>query len=326
MSADQHALDQRSVEWLTGVRDNVVWVVLVGLVVVLGIAAPEFATRENVLGVLQQSVVIGLLAVGLTFVFIGGSFDLSVGATLTLGAVVAIGLEPTSPSAAVLAMAVAVAAGFAVGAVNGIIVGGLGANALIATLGMTSVIAAVALIYSGAEHMSVFDPDPLFSVLGRSSALGVPVGVLVLLAAVAIAQVVLTRTVFGQQLFGVGSSESVATHAGLPVGRLRFCTFLIAAAAASVAGVVVASRVHNVDPAVGLGYEFDAITAVVLGGTSLFGGRGSAVGTLGGVLLLAVLSNGMNLLGVSYYGQQVVQGALLLLAVGLDVRVNGGRA
>ena len=326
MTDAQHVLDQSPLRLLVRVRENVVWVVLAGLVVVLSVAAPEFATRDNVLSVLQQSVVIGVLAVGLTFVFIGGSFDLSGGATLTLGAVVAIGLGPTSPLAAVLAMVVAVAAGFAVGAVNGIIVGGLGANPLIATLGMTSVVSAAALIYSGGEHVSVFNPAPLFSAVGGVSVLGLPVSVLVLLAAVVVAQVVLMRTVFGQQLFGVGSSESVARHAGLPVGQLRLWTFLFAGGAASVAGVVVASRVHNVDPTFGLGYEFDAITAVVLGGTSLSGGRGSAVRTLAGVLLLSVVSNGMNLLGASYYVQQVVQGALLLMAVGLDVRFNGGRA
>jgi ribose transport system permease protein len=326
MSTAQYTVNQSFAKLVASVRENVVWVVLVALVVVLSIAAPEFATRDNVLSVLQQSVVIGVLAVGLTFVFIGGSFDLSGGATLTLGAVVAIGLGPTSPSAAVVAIVVAVVAGFAIGAVNGLMVGGLGANPLIATLGMTSVISAVALIYTGGEHVSVFNPAPLFGAIGGVRVAGVPIAVLVLLAAVALGQVVLTRTVFGQQLFGVGSSESVARHAGLPVGRLRFQTFLVAGGAAAVAGVVVASRVHNVDPTFGLGYEFDAITAVVLGGTSLLGGRGSAVRTLAGVLLLAVVSNGMNLLGASYYVQQVVQGALLLAAVGMDVHVNRRRA
>jgi ribose/xylose/arabinose/galactoside ABC-type transport system permease subunit len=296
-----------------------VWIVLIVVAAGLSIVSDAFLGVDNLLNLVRQSAILGLVAVGLTFVFVGGAFDLSVGATVMLAAVVAIRTGPTSTTAALAAVLAASVAGAAVGLVNGVLVGRFGANSFIVTVGMQGVILGATLLYTGGRHVWTFEVAPLFAALGEGWVAGLPMPVVVFLVGAALGHVLLAGTVFGRAVRHVGTNVLAAHLSGLPVAAVRAGTFALAGLYAGVAGVLLAARVRNVDPSKGTGLEFDAITALVLGGTSLFGGRGSVTQTVGGVLLLGLLANGMVLLGFPASLQYVVKGVLLLGAATFDV-------
>lgn len=296
-----------------------VWLVLAVAVVALSLTSSAFLSVDNVLNLVRQSSILGLVAIGLTFVFVGGAFDLSVGATVMLAAVVAIGVNPASDLAAVGAALAAAAAGALVGLLNGVLVGRFGANSFIVTVGMQGVILGATLLYTGGRHVWTFDVAPLFAALGQGAVAGVPVPVVVFLGGAVLAHVALSWTVFGRAVRYMGTNAVAAELSGLPVVAVRAATFVLAGLYAGAAGLLLAARVRNVDPSKASGIELDAITALVIGGTSLFGGRGSVVQTVGGVLVLATLANGMVLLGVPASAQYVLKGVLLLGAATFDV-------
>jgi ribose transport system permease protein len=289
------------------------------LCVALWIATPFFATTANLTNVVEQSTVVGVLAVGMTFVILTGGIDLSVGSLVALCGVV-IGVLLQRDVSVWAAIAAGVSAGIAAGAVNGVMVTRGSLPPFIATLGMMSVARGTALLLSNGRPISDF-PDAL-RLLATSRMLGIPTPVVLMLALYAVAYFVLTRTVFGRYMYAIGGNEEATALAGVDVRLFKTLVYAISGLSASLCALLLLARLNSAQPIAGLGYELDAIAAVVIGGTSLLGGSGSVVGSLIGALLMSVLRNGLNLLGVSSYLQQVAIGVVIIAAVLIDMALR----
>jgi len=273
---------------------------------VLAAARPEFLSAANLLNLLRQCSINGLLAVGATFVLLTGGVDLSLGSVVALAGVLA---ALAGPGWAIFA---GLAAGGACGLLNGWLVSAARIAPFIVTLGMMTAARGLALVASGGRPVSRVAPELQW--LGSG---GAPIALL--LAVSALAYVLLAHTKSGRYLYAVGGNEAAARASGLAVGRVKRLAYTLCGALAGLAGLVLAGRITTGQPNAGAGYELDAIAAVVMGGTSLQGGSGGIAGTLAGVLLLAVLNNGMDLLNVSAYYQQIAKGVIIVGAIGLDL-------
>lgn len=295
---------------------------LVGLLLLclaLFIATPYFATLDNLRNVAEQSTVIGTLAIGMTFVIIAGGIDLSVGSVVALSGVV-LAMALRAGAGAPLAVALALLVGASAGALNGVLVTIGRLPPFIATLGTMSVARGLALLLADGRPISGF-PDGLRA-LATARWFGVPVSVVLMLALFAFAQLVLTRTVLGRFTYAIGGNAEAARLAGIPVRGYTTGTYIIAGISAALCATLLLARLNSAQPIAGIGYELDAIAAVVIGGTSLLGGSGSVLGTLLGALLMSVLRNGLNLLGVSSYIQQIAIGAVIVIAVLVDMALQ----
>ncbi|MCX7206064.1 MAG: ribose ABC transporter permease [Proteobacteria bacterium] len=284
---------------------------------VLSVMSRDFLTVNNLLNVLRQVSINALIAFGMTFVILLGGIDLSVGAVLALSSVaiasmMAAGIDP------VLATLFGVLAGAALGAVNGIIISRGKVAPFIATLGTMTVFRGLALVASDGRPITGFNSD-FFSMLGAGY-IGnlIPVPVITTMIAFVALWFILKKTVFGRHVYAVGGNEEASLISGVKVNRVKLWVYTLSGGLSALAGVILTSRLNSAQPNAGMGYELDAIAAVVLGGTSLSGGRGWIVGTLIGAVLIGVLNNGLNLLSVSSFYQQVIKGSVILLAVLLD--------
>ncbi|GAB49798.1 ABC transporter permease [Mobilicoccus pelagius] len=299
-------------DWLA---DNGALVGLVLVCVVMFIATPAFLTVPNLLNVGVQAAVVAILAFGMTFVIITGGIDLSVGSVAALSSIAAGWLVASAGLPGPVALLAAPLVGLLTGLVSGAAIAYGKLPAFIATLAMLSIARGLALVISGGRPIDM--PDAV-SALGGD--LGpVPVPILVLLVAWAVTAFVLNRTVFGRSLYAIGGNEEAARLAGLPVKRSLAAVYALSGLFAGIAGMVLAGRLASAQPQAASGYELDAIAAVVIGGASLAGGSGKATGTLIGALVLAVIRNGLNLLNVTAFWQQVVIGLVIAAAVGIDV-------
>ncbi|MBN9434859.1 MAG: ABC transporter permease [Bosea sp.] len=287
------------------------------LFVILSFAHPNFLSTGNITNVLRQVSINGILAIGMTFVILTGGIDLSVGSTLAVAGVVAgslvTGGEPFNPAVAFLA---AIAVGGLVGTVNGTLVARFGVPAFVATLGMLSMARGATLLYS--DGRPIPNLSPAFRWLGQGFIAGVPVPVIIFLAVFVVAWIVLRFTVYGRWVYAVGGNVKSARTAGIPTRSVIFSVYLLMGALAGLAGAILTARTTSALPQAGLGYELDAIAAVVIGGTSLTGGLGSVGYTLIGALIIGIISNGLDLMGVSSYYQQVIKGAIIVVAVLVD--------
>ena len=285
------------------------------LVVVMSLLSDDFLTAQNLLNVGVQAAVIAILAFGVTFVIIAGGIDLSVGSVAALSATV-LGFLATVQGVPVwLALPLAAATGVACGLVNGVLVAYGRLPSFIATLAMLSIGRGLSLVLSEGSPISL--PDSV-SVLGRSLGGRLPVPVLIMLVMVLVTAVILRRTFAGRAMYAIGGNEEAARLSGIRVKRHQLGIYALSGLFAAVAGIILASRLASAQPQAAQGYELDAIAAVVIGGASLAGGVGSAFGTLVGALILAVLRNGLNLLSVSAFWQQVVIGVVIAVAVLFD--------
>jgi ribose/xylose/arabinose/galactoside ABC-type transport system permease subunit len=282
-------------------------------------ATPHFATVANLLNVLEQSAVVGVVAIGMTFVILTGGIDLSVGSIVALAGI-AFGAAVRAGAPSPVAAGAAVAAGLACGAVNGALVTLGRLPPFIATLGMMSVARGAALMLTGGRPISGFPPG--VRALAHAAPLGVPAPVLVMLALYGVAYVVLTRTVYGRYVYAIGGNETAASMSGVRVRLHKGAVYAISGALSAVTALLLVARLDSAQPIAGMGYELDAIAAVVIGGASLLGGAGSVLGTLVGALLMSVLRNGLNLLGVSAYVQQVAIGTVIVAAVLVDMALR----
>jgi len=298
--------------WLA---DNGALVGLALVCLVMWIATPAFLTVPNLLNVGVQAAVVAVLAFGMTFVIITAGIDLSVGSVAALSSICAGWMVATAGLPGPMALLIAPLAGLVAGLVSGAAIAYGKLPAFIATLAMLSIARGLALVISGGRPIDM--PDAV-SALGGSVG-PVPVPILVLIAAWAVTAFVLNRTVFGRSLYAIGGNEEAARLAGLPVKRTLASVYAIAGLFSGVAGMVLAGRLASAQPQAASGYELDAIAAVVIGGASLAGGYGKATGTLIGALILAVIRNGLNLLNVTAFWQQVVIGLVIAAAVGIDV-------
>jgi ribose/xylose/arabinose/galactoside ABC-type transport system permease subunit len=283
--------------------------------VVLSIATPNFLEVRNLTNIVLQSAVIGIAAVGMTFVIVTAGIDLSVGSTVALaGMVAAIAMQGGAPGIAGLAVALGV--GILVGAFNGFAVTVIGVTPFIVTLATLAMGRGLTLAVSNGQ--TVFGFPASFTFFGQGSLLGLSFPVFLTLLIFLIGYLVLGRSVFGHQVYAVGGNREAARLAGVPVRRVTFLVYVIAGLCAGVSGIVLTGRLNSALPSSAVGLELDVIAAVVIGGTSLFGGRGSMFGTLIGVLLIGTLRNGLTLLNVDPFWVQFIQGVVIFLAVTID--------
>jgi ribose transport system permease protein len=289
---------------------------LLGLCVVLWALTPHFLTVSNLLNVAEQAAIIAIVATGMTFVIITGGIDLSVGSVLAFaGVVMASTLHAEVPLP--VALAVALGTGLFCGLVNGALITVGRLPPFIATLGMMSVARGTALMFTEGRPVSGFSGG--FRSLATGELLGIPVSVVIMVGVYVVAHFVLTRTKLGRYTYAIGGNEEAALLSGVNVKLYKAAVYGISGMLSGLAAVLLTARLNSAQPIAGMMYELDAIAATVIGGTSLLGGEGTVVGTLIGALIMAVLRNGLNLLGVSSFIQQVVIGSVIIAAVLVDM-------
>ena len=292
---------------------------LIGLSLLLWALTPYFLTVSNLLNVLEQTAINAIIAAGMTFVIISGGIDLSVGSLVALaGVVLALGLQAGWPAPAAIAAALAVGAAF--GILSGLSITWGRLPPFIATLGMMSVARGTALLFTDGRPISGFDAG--FRSLATGRLLGIPAPVLITIAVYLIAHLVLRRTRFGRYVYAMGGNEEATRLSGVNVRFHKTAVYAVSGLASAVAAVLLTARLNSAQPIAGMMYELDAIAAVVIGGTSLMGGDGAIGGTLIGALIMGVLRNGLNLLGVSSFVQQVVIGLVIVFAVLIDTALK----
>jgi ribose/xylose/arabinose/galactoside ABC-type transport system permease subunit len=292
---------------------TIVWLLL-AFVVVVALTNANFATTDNINAVLRQSSFTGIAALGMTLLITSEAFDLSVGSMLSVCAIATATLVPEVDIFG--ALVGAIAAGALLGAVNGLIVTKLRIPTLVATLGTLYVFLALGFIWTGGEIRVV--TQDAFLTLGLQNVFGLPLPFVVMLGVFAGCFVLLRYTSYGRLVRAVGTNERAAHFAGVPVARVRLVTFALVGCCVGLAAFLQTAQLSSATPTVGTGYELTVIAIVVLGGTSLSGGRGTLVGTLCAALFFAVLNNSLNLYGVSSYWTYVAVGAVLITALAID--------
>ncbi len=288
------------------------------LVIISSIASPRFLSPANIGNIILQISLVGIIAIGMTFVILTAGIDLSVGSTLALVGVLTAGIVTSH------GMVAGIAAGLAAGAIVGV-VNGLGVTLgrvqpFVMTLGMLGIARGLAFLYTGGEPIPV--NDETFLNIGTGYLFGLPITSVIFLVLLVGAALVLRYTAFGRYVFAIGSNDEAARLSGVHVGMYKLAVYTVVGLLTGVAGVLYASQLAVGTPVAGDGYELDAIAAVVVGGTSLFGGEGGMVGTLLGAATIGVLANILNLTNVSPFVQQLAKGVLIILAVMIKARAR----
>ncbi len=303
---------------------------LIALLIGFSLASPNFMQTTNMMSILQATSVNGVLAVAATLVIITGGIDLSVGTLMTFCAVMTDVVLTWGGVPLPLGVLAALGTGALVGLASGTFVAKMKIPPFIATLGVMLILKGLSLIVTGGRPI-YFNDTPGFTEISQGSLVGkilpalpLPNGVLILFLVAGAASYVLARTVLGRYCFALGSNEEAVRLSGVNVDRWKMAIYALAGAICGVAGLLIASRLNSAQPALGQGYELDAIAAVVIGGTSLAGGRGTILGTLIGALIISVLTNGLRILSVAPEWQTVITGAIIIVAVYADQLRRGG--
>lgn len=298
---------------------------LLVLLVGFSIASPNFMQTANMITILQAASINGVLAVSATLIIITGGIDLSVGTGMTFCAVIAGVVLTYLGMPMPVGIVAAIAAGTLSGFLSGVFVAKLKVPPFIATLGMMLILKGLSLVISGTRPI-YFNDTPGFTQIATGSIVGtffpifpIPNGVVILFLVAGLASFILGRTVLGRYAFALGSNEEALRLSGVNADRWKIAVYSLGGAIMGVAGILIASRLNSAQPALGLGYELDAIAAVVIGGTSLRGGQGTVLGTIIGALIMAVLLNGLRILSVAQEWQTVVTGSIIILAVYADM-------
>jgi len=290
--------------------------VLLALAAVMAALSPYFLSFSNFLNILLATSTIGILAIAGTFVISAGGLDLSLGSVMGLSGVAGAFVTVNLGVPWGLGVLACILTGALAGTVNGQLVTRALVPAFIVTLGMLGIARGLALVISGGRVIYGLPPELLY--LGQGRPFGIPMPVVIFVATAIVAHCVLAYTRFGRHTLAIGDSEGAARAAGIRVDRHRRVLYTLSGALAGLAGMLFMARINSGDPTAGLNYELTAITAAIIGGTNLFGGRGSILGTMIGALIMGVLQNGLNLLAVQSYYQQMAIGAVLILAVFID--------
>ena len=307
----RQSLKMRLARW----RRTPVFYPLIGFIVVflaMGLINDNFLSGSNLANLVRQSSIIAIIAVGMSLAILTGGIDLSVGpvmalsGTLMAGMMVA-GLPPS------LAIVLGLLVGAAFGAFNGVFVAFAGMPPIIVTLATMGIARGLGLIYTGGYPISGLPEG--FAFFGRGSVAGIETPILIMIAVYAVGYVLLSHTSTGRYLFAIGGNEEATRLSGIRVSRYKLLVYTLSGTTAAIAGLILTSRLMSGQPNAGVGFELDAIAAVVLGGAAITGGRGMILGTLVGAMLLGVLNNGLNLMGVSPYLQTVIKGLIILLAI-----------
>jgi len=307
-----------SKEWLIEQKSLIA---LLLLIIVVSALNPNFFTVDNLLNILRQTSVNAIIAVGMTFVILTAGIDLSVGSVLALcGAISASLIALEVP--VFIAIPASLLAGAALGAVSGLIVSKGKVQAFIATLVTMTLLRGVTMVYTDGRPISTgyTDTSDVFAWFGTGYAFGIPVPVWIMCLVFGAGWYVLNHTRFGRYVYALGGNESATRLSGINVDRIKIGVYALCGFLAALAGIIVTSRLSSAQPTAGMGYELDAIAAVVLGGTSLMGGKGRIMGTLVGALIIGFLNNALNLLDVSSYYQMIAKAVVILLAVLVDNR------
>jgi len=293
-----------------------VLIALVLLVVIISLLNPSFLKIDNIMNLLRQTSINVILAIGMTYVILSRGIDLSVGSILAFSGIITASFVGVESGNMFLGITLGIGAGVLLGLINGLVIAKFKVTPFIATLGMMAIARGLTFIYSDGQPISNLDNSFLF--IGAGQIMGIPVPVWITILIFIIFSILLYKTTFGRHVYAVGGSETAAKVSGIKVDRTLIYVYSIMGLLAGIAGVILTSRVSSGLPQAGTAYELDAIAAVVIGGTSLMGGRGRLWGTLVGAVIIGVLNNGLDLLGVSSYWQQVVKGSIIILAVMLD--------
>ncbi|CBJ37036.1 Ribose transport system permease protein rbsC [Ralstonia solanacearum CMR15] len=292
--------------------------IFIAIFVLAALLDETFLTAGNLTNVLRQAVVVSLLACGVTFIIILGHIDVSLGSVVALTGTIAASVMSTTGNIG-LALLAGVAAGFLVGLINGWVVTYFKIPSFIMTLAMTTVARGAILLYTAGIPVGDLGN---FSIIGQGNIGPVPVSVVILAVAVVVCWVLLGRTQFGRHVYAVGGNIKAAQASGINTDSVIRKAFMFNGVLVAIAGIVLMSRINSGQPAAGVAYEFDAISAVVVGGTSLMGGTGTITGTIVGAMIIGVINNILNLMNVSSYWQMIVKGLIIAIAVILDVKTK----
>jgi ribose transport system permease protein len=296
---------------------------LLALCVLLWALTPHFLTVSNLLNVMEQTTINAVIAAGMTFVIVSAGIDLSVGSLVAVAGVVLAGaLHANMPLA--VAIAACLATGFVFGLLNGLAITLGNLPPFIATLGMMSIARGCALLFTDGRPISGF--DAAFRSVATGRVLGIPAPVIVTAGVFVVAQFVLAETRFGRYVYAIGGNEEATRLSGVNVRLHKTMVYGVSGLASAVAAVLLTARLNSAQPIAGIMYELDAIAATVIGGTSLMGGEGGLGGTIIGALIMGVLRNGLNLLGVSSFVQQIVIGLVIVIAVLVDTALKARKA
>lgn len=326
--------------WRTFIRKYAIVLIFIAMFIAMALLSDAFLSPRNLLNIVRQISVVGLIAIGVTMVIITTGIDLSSGSVLALSAVIVASLAqqpdwhdakfPGLQLPVLIPILVSLLVGAVCGWVNGALIAGFRIPPFIATLGMMTVARGFALIYSNRPVSGLTDAfnyigqGEIFKVMPVTGQpdMGIPIPILVLVGVAIAAHIMLNNTRFGRHIYAIGGNEQAARISGLNVGRIKIGVYTIAGILAGLAGLVLTSRIGSGQAGLGVGYELDAIASAVIGGVSLSGGVGTIWGTMVGALIIGVLNNGLDLLNVSAYWQTIVKGSIIVAAVIIDERKN----
>jgi ribose/xylose/arabinose/galactoside ABC-type transport system permease subunit len=296
------------------VREYFVFIALAALILFFSLATPYFLTAQNFANIGRQTALVSIIAVGMTMVIINAQIDLSVGSVFALCGMASALAMQSIQNFWILGALAAIAVGILFGFINGMITVKLGVPSFLVTLGMLGVARGIALLVTDTRPVLIAN-DTYFQVFGQGSILGLPTAVVWTAAVVAIGIVVLHKSVFGLRVFATGGNPQAARFTGVKTDRVVITTFVITGGLVGLASLLFTGVAHAARPDLGVGLELDVIAAVILGGVSLFGGRGTVVGALVGSLMIGVINNGLVLMGVNSSVQQVIKGLIIIAAV-----------
>lgn len=307
--------------WQTAKQRYSIFLILLGMIAIASIVSPVFLSGRNITNIMRQMAVLSVISFGQTFVIAAGMIDLSVGSVMALAGMLSVAAFVMTESLPI-ALATALIVGAAAGLINGLVITKLKIPPFIATLGMLTAARGAALLYTGGQNIyNVGD----FRAIARTDFLGLPAPIFYMLIGAGILWYIFNHTKLGRYVYAIGGNEEAARASGVKVDRVKVAASVVGGLFVGIAGVLYMSRVSAGLPNAGVGYELDTISIAVIGGTSITGGSGSAGGTLAGALIIGVLNNIMNLLGVQSYLQEVVRGAVIIIAVAYDTRVKARR-
>lgn len=299
-------------------RTGILWVMVV-LIIVMSVMSPTFFTSRNLLNVVKQASITSIIGVGMTFVLITGGIDLSVGSVMALSGTLAASVAAADKNLPVFAAILAGAGlGTLCGLINGIGVSYIGFPPFIMTLGMMTIARGIPLVYTNGTP--IFGLSDSFNALANSRLLGIPTLVYYMVVFSAAGYIILSRTVLGRQIYGIGGNEEAARLSGVATAKLKMLVYVFSGFLSGIAGILICSRITSGNGTVAQGYEMNAISAAVIGGVSMTGGYGSVLGMVVGAMILTIIQNSFDIMGVNSFYQDIIKGIIILLAVFLDLR------
>ncbi len=313
--------EKAALDLISFTRKYGIFLVLVAMVIFLLLASPTFRTIRNLINVLNQISINGIIAVGMTFVIISAGIDLSIGSMIAVASVVVGAVLNANSDNVIGAVLLAIAACGIIGLFNGFLIAKFDMFPFVVTLGTMLIARGTAYVISDGKSFVL--KSELYKQIGQGKLFGlIPFSIIILIAIILIGHFLLSRTKYGQYVYAIGGNIHTAVASGVNVFKNKLLTYMMMGLFAGVAGVILTSRVNAGQPSIGVGYELDGIAAVVIGGASLNGGIGTVHGTVVGILMIGIINNGMNLMGVSSFYQQIVKGFIILGAVILDITIS----